>query len=85
MVKKVNVSILQMSSVLADIDANIEKISDIIKKELPEQTDVLVLPEVWSCGWSCDKFIQTAQSIEKGSIIDFLKYTAKKYGINVIG
>lgn len=85
MVKKVNISILQMSSVLADTDANIKKISDILMNELPEGTDVLVLPEVWTCGWSCDKFIQTAQSLDYSSVIDFLKFTAKKYNINIIG
>lgn len=85
MVKKVNISILQMSSVLADVDANIEKINSIVEKELPEGADLLVLPEVWTCGWSCDKFIQTAQSIERGSVIDFLKDFAQKYNINIIG
>lgn len=85
MVKEVVISILQMSSVLSDINANIEKVSKIVSDSLPESTDVLVLPEVWTCGWSCDKFIQTAQNSDDSSVINFLKTTARKCKINIIG
>lgn len=83
--KDVAVAMLQMSSVIGDIDANILKIKNIIEKELPKETDILVLPEVWTCGWACDKFIESAQNINDSYIIDFLKGISKKYNINLIG
>ena len=83
--KKVNISMLQMSSVIGDVEANISKIDTIIKQELPQNCDVLVLPEVWTCGWVCDKFIETAGNINNSSVINFLSTIAKNYNINIIG
>ena len=81
---KVNISMLQMSSVIGNVEANIEKVNNIISLSLG-QTDVLVLPEVWSCGWLCSEFINTAQNINNSSIIKFLSKIAKKYNVNIIG
>lgn len=83
--KEINISMLQMSSVIGDVEANISKIKNIIEHQLPKNCDVLVLPEVWTCGWACDKFIETAQNINNSSIINFLGSTAKNYNINIIG
>lgn len=83
--KNVKISLLQMSSVIGDIDANIEKINSIIVNSLEPNTDVLVLPEVWTCGWSCENFIQTAQKIKDSIAANFLKEIARKYNINIIG
>lgn len=82
--QQINIAMLQMSSVIEDVEANISKVKNIIQKDLPAQTDVLVLPEVWACGWVCDKFIQIAQNIH-GEIMNFLCETAKDYNINIIG
>ena len=60
--KKIKISMLQMSSVIGDIEANIQKVKSIVEKELPSGTDVLILPEVWTVGWSCSNFIKTAQN-----------------------
>jgi len=84
MEKEINIAMLQMSSVIGDIEANLKKAENIIKNNLPTNTDILVLPEVWTCGWSCDKFIQTAQNLD-GTIIKFLSKTAKNYNMNIIG
>ena len=85
MEKEINISMLQMSSAIGDIEANIKKVKDIIEKELPEDCDTLVLPEVWTCGWACDESIKTAQNINNSSVIDFLKQTAIEYNTNIIG
>ena len=82
--EEIKIAMLQMSSVIGNVEANIEKAANIIKNNLPNNTDVLVLPEVWSCGWSCDKFIQTAQNLE-GTIIKFLSEAAKDNNMNIIG
>ena len=54
--KKVKISILQMSSVIGDVEANIKQVEDIVNSQMPTDTDVLVLPEVWTVGWSCGNF-----------------------------
>lgn len=83
--KKVNIAILQMSSVLGDVKANLEKVRMLLSEGLKYPSDVLVLPEVWTVGWSCTHFRETAQSLHSGSVVDFLSETAKKYNINIIG
>lgn len=83
--KKIKISILQMSSVVADIEANIKKVRALVEKELPLDTDVLVLPEVWTVGWSCSNFVKTAQNLFYGEISKFLSELAKTYSINIIG
>ncbi len=83
--KKINLSILQMSSVIGDVDANIEKVKQIISNELMSDTDVLVLPEVWTVGWSCSHFQESAQDLKDSSVISFLSDIAKNHNINIIG
>lgn len=83
--KKIRVSMLQMSSIVGDIGANCKKIENSLNSEKENFTDVLVLPEVWSVGWACDKFIDSAENLSDSSIIKFLSKVAKKYNINIIG
>lgn len=83
MEKKINISILQMSSVVGDVCQNIKKVKYLIETELSPETDVLVLPEVWTVGWSCSEF---QASVEKSDFaLKFLSETAKIYSINIIG
>lgn len=74
-----------MSSIIGDVDGNIEKVKSLIEKELPAESDTLVLPEVWTVGWSCRNFQKTAQNLYEGSVYEFLSSTAKKYNVNIIG
>lgn len=83
--KKITVSLLQMSSVIGDIEANCEKVKKIIVECLDVRTDVLVLPEVWTVGWVCSYFRESAQELSDSSVIRFLSDLAKKYDINIIG
>lgn len=83
--KAVKISILQMSSVIGSIDANINKVNKLVSDSLPQDCDVLVLPEVWTVGWACNKFSDCAEDITKGNSIIFLKELAKKYNVNIIG
>lgn len=83
--KKIKISMLQMSSAIGDVEANIKKVQSLVENELPLDTDVLVLPEVWTVGWSCSNFIKTAQNLQNGDVSKFLSELAKKYSINIIG
>ena len=83
--KSLNISILQMGSVLGDVEANIQKVETLVNEELPSCSDVLVLPEVWTVGWSCSRFQDSAQELTSGSVFNSLSSLAKKYNINIIG
>lgn len=83
--KKIKVTMLQMSAVIGDVEANCKKVEDILNNNLKEPTDVLVLPEVWTVGWSCSHFQETAQDLNDSSVIRFLSRIAKEYNINIIG
>ena len=83
--RQIKVSMLQMSSIIGDVDANCEKVKNIIVENLEQKTDVLVLPEVWTVGWECSCFRNSAQNLSNSSVINFLKNLAKQYEFNIIG
>ncbi len=83
--KTINVSLIQMSSVIGNVSDNCKKIENILKRDLKKNTDVIVLPEVWSVGWSCSHFQESAQDIENNLAINFLSEIAKEYNTNIIG
>lgn len=86
MVKEtIKVSMLQMSSKIGDVDANCVKIEELVNSGLSSDVDVLILPEVWTVGWDCEKFLQSAQDLSSSSVINFLSSIAKKHNINIIG
>lgn len=78
-------SALQLNSVTGDIQANIKKVEHLVSQNLEPNTDVLVLPEVWTVGWKCEEFSKSAQHISNSSVINCLSDIAKKYNINIIG
>ena len=79
--KVLNVAALQMQSVIGDRFANYEKVEKILARDLDKGTDLLVLPEVWTVGWSCEDFPAAAENIENSDTINFLSEIAKKYGV----
>lgn len=83
MEQKVNISMLQISSVVGDVEANIMKVEDFINKTLPQNTDVLVLPEVWTVGWSCKHFVESSRY--ENLVSDFLAKMSRQNYINIIG
>jgi predicted amidohydrolase len=83
--KKIKIGILQMSSILGDVEANIQKVDKLIKENLSESLDVLVLPEVWTVGWACQYFQDSAQDLYNGSVCEFLSTIARTYNMNIIG
>ena len=76
---------IQMSSVLGDKKQNIEKIKAFIEKNVTGSTDIIVLPEVWTVGWACKYFKESAEDLFDGEVSKFLSETAKKYNTNIIG
>ena len=77
---------IQMGSVIADIQANIKNVENLLENNLIKYpADFVFLPEVWTCGWDCESFVKCAEEIESSQSISMLKRIAKKYHTNIIG
>ena len=85
MKKSLNVMAVQMSSVLGDKSKNIEKIQTLISNSVKSDTDVIFLPEVWTVGWACKYFKESAEDISDSNVINVLSELAKKHKVNIIG
>lgn len=83
--KSIKVCALQMNSKTGDVKANYKKVQDIVSKELPADADFLILPEVWTVGWSCEDFPASAEYLESSETVHFLSDLAKQYNVNIIG
>lgn len=83
--KKIKTSLLQMASIIGDVDANCKKVERLLHNELKEDTDVLILPEVWTVGWSCSHFRKTAQVFFNSPVIKFLSKIARDYNTYILG
>ena len=66
MTKLLNVMAIQMSSVLGKKETNIKKIENLIDKNITKETDVIFLPEVWTVGWACEYFTDSAETFSSG-------------------
>lgn len=83
--KKIKILAVQISSIPGDVCANMLKVESLIENNIDADTDLVVLPEVWTVGWACNLFRKTAETIENSSVINFLSDIAKKYNTNIVG
>ncbi len=80
-----NVLGIQIQSILGDKKQNYKKIENAVNAGFKAGTDLIVLPEVWTCGWSPDLFQDSAEDLKTGETTFFLKNLAKTYNVYVIG
>lgn len=80
-----NVLGVQIESVLGDKKENYKRVANAISQGIRENTDLIVLPEVWNCGWSPDIFQNVAEDLESSETIDFLKNIAIENNCFVVG
>lgn len=83
--EKINITAIQMESIIADKQANFDKIKKLFKENIKPNTDIVVLPELWNVGWACDKFIDASEEIETSETISLLSELAQKYNVNILG
>lgn len=83
--KSLKILAIQMSSKIGDKKTNFDKVEELVSKNITDDVDIIVLPEVWAVGWSCKNFRKTAEYLEDSETIDFLASIAKKYNVNIIG
>lgn len=85
--KKIKIAAVQMSAVAGKCELNRLKLQSIIEEnsEIIKKSDLLVLPEVWTVGWSCEDFTSSAEKINNSETISLLSEVAKKFNINILG
>ncbi|MFA7658727.1 MAG: nitrilase-related carbon-nitrogen hydrolase [Candidatus Gastranaerophilaceae bacterium] len=83
--KKLKILGIQMSSKLGDKEANFSKVRDLIEKNIQQDTDIIVLPEVWTLGWKPSEFENSAEDLNNSETVNFLSQIAQAYNVNIIG
>lgn len=83
--KELNISAIQMCSKIGDKQANFEKVEKLIERDVKSDVDIIILPEVWTVGWSPKHFRESAEDINNSTTIEFLSQIAKKYKAWIIG
>lgn len=82
--EKINVSCIQMNAKIGDKKANFAKVEMLIDRDA-KGADIIVLPEVWTCGWSPKIFQESAENLKNSETIEFLSRIAKKHNSWIIG
>ncbi len=83
--KEINISAIQMCAKIGDKKNNFKKVEELIKRDVPQNVDLIVLPEVWTVGWSPKHFRESAEEIQTSETIEFLSNIAKTYKSWIIG
>lgn len=83
--KEINISAIQMCSKIGDKKENFRKVRELIDRDVKSDVDIIVLPEVWTVGWSPKHFRESAEFIDTSETIKFLSDIAKDYNSYVIG
>ena len=82
--KSIKISAIQMNAKIGDKKANFDKVTALIKRDI-DTTDVIILPEVWTCGWSPRVFQDSAEDLNDSDTIKFLSRIAKEHNCWIIG
>ena len=83
MEKKINIAAVQHCAELGDKYKNYDKIKNAVKSI--KNADIIILPEVWTIGWNCGKFRESAEDIGSSETLTFLADLAKEHNANIIG
>ena len=82
--KSLKISAIQMNAKIGDKKANFDKVSALIERDI-DTTDVIILPEVWTCGWAPRVFQESAEDLNDSDTIKFLSRIAKEHNCWIIG
>lgn len=82
--KSIKISAIQMNAKIGDKKANFDKVSALIERDI-DTTDVIILPEVWTCGWAPRVFQDSAEDLNDSDTIKFLSRIAKEHNCWIIG
>lgn len=77
--------LIQNEAIIADKFKNFENIDRLIENINDKNIDIIILPELFSIGWACDKFNNLYELEDNSVSLDYLRRLAKKFKANVIG
>lgn len=81
----IKILIVQSEAICGNIDANIEKVDNLLSNCNENNADIIILPELWAVGWDCANFEKYFEDINNSKVVKFLADTAKKFNSNIIG
>lgn len=82
---KLKILVVQNSAIIGNKKATFDNVDRLLERYENKETDLIVFPEVWSVGWQCSIFPQSAEEITESETISFLQNIAMNYKAVVIG
>ncbi|MGI5891954.1 MAG: carbon-nitrogen family hydrolase [Bacillota bacterium] len=77
-------AVLQFNIQSGDVEGNRKKASDLIIQAAEQGAELVLLPELWNCGYALDRLSELAET-SRGSSIRMLQKLAKKNNLFIIG
>ena len=74
-----------MCSKIGDKFANFNTVQNLVDRDIKQDVDLIVLPEVWTVGWSPKHFRESAENINNSETIEFLSDIAKQCNTWIAG
>lgn len=81
----INVSIIQMNTILEDKDTNLSHAKELIEKACLNSPDVILLPEMFNVGFFPQNPAPIADEKDKGESWLLLSKLARKHKVNIVG
>lgn len=78
-----NIKVFQFKVIDGDVEENISKVKSLFKETNLSETDIVVLPEMWTSGYDL-KNIERYAAKHLSPILDIIQELAKEYQVNVI-
>ncbi len=85
--KKVKLLAIQMESAIGNVELNIETVRKLVRANLEkfQYADFVFLPELWTVGWDCQSFPDSAETLEDSKAVKMLAEIAKEFSVNIFG
>ena len=82
--EKINLYAVQMNAKIGDKKVNFEKVQMLTDRDV-QNADIIILPEVWTCGWCPKIFRESAENLQNSETVEFLSNLAQKHNSWIIG
>ena len=81
---KIQVAILQFDVKTGNVEHNMQKAEQMMVKAAKDGAQLLVLPELWNCGFAYDRINELAQDVS-GEAVSLMRAVASDYKVMVVG
>lgn len=80
---KIKLALCQMK-VIDDKKANLDKANSMIEKSIEEKPDFIILPEMFNCPYSNDKFIEYSEDEKTSPTLSLISSLADKHDVYIL-